>query len=1122
MPDPVRDDDHDARIAALSAFEASITSNVDTGLKELGTLNDPLRMHAAIQLLIQNDRFQDAIDLVSGRSLQGKWIELIVYAHVALKDLASAKLLVDNARDYCKTAWSADRCRIAVADSAFSEVLQNTLGGEVIATGGLADDERRILEFVVDVLNPLVAPVRLSGRVDSEIQRAAVEYAVNAHGLLGQFSQIAGLIEPMLQCIPVPLLIAQLALRRVCEPPKGLSGRIRAEHPGNFTALFLAALLDREVYDRSPQSLNALIGLQQLACDLGPDTIEQLCQGLFETASAMNPAALTRSRGVIDSLLGASNRFQLYFNAVGQLMQSDPGNAIRELDSDKREEDAVWWQIAAKAHEMIGDMPKATHCWDQACRLMPHPDMLTRFAGMSIQQHRFEDAVRALTTAAVQTPDDPRILEQLAFAHTRLRQFSQAKEVFQRLVRVCPGVPRLLVNVAICDVHSGDPLSALNSLDTAIEHSGSDLQLLSMRAQILTSLDRAKDAFTDLHRQRSEYWNNASFLVLYMDTAYRAGKEKESHAAFQVLMSMQQNGQLPQPLFRSVTLDELKEIGTERLRQRDWLFSEIVIGKVPWLVAESALGSVPDEAWHCRTQSLRWLPEDFRSRGEWTIYATNGFSVFKTSERQTVLSRIKVPRANEPVVADLSAIMTLHRLGHLTLAADYFGKLILPASFGSIPVHDAQRLTQHQPSREQELRCIQDLVQRRLITFVDDGELVEGMPSVDEYCIDENSQTFNLADVAYFLQQTQRLTSSELAELRPICHRERKPEREIARDTRVRFVVSSLRSLAKYEWLERVLPNVKWCVTRADFDDEMRELHKFELQRSILHAHQAMWDEINQLRRSGKLEYRDSESRRRFRDEEADNNGDIDDDREPPPYLDAVLLANDLHCRLLADDRVCQTAVLSGRPDIEDLAFGTDLLLIGLQEQGMLSVDEVSSDLISMMRWRYRFLLPEPLHLKAAAMRSRESLPGPELRQMAAYVQESMRDPGLFCGMEKSEPPTPIAFKYFMGWKELCVQFLASIWEDASIENEQLKLLTTWCLDSLLPAVPRGLRHMPLGRRLGALTPKAIMLSAMIRFATVQPVERANEALRLMSKCLGMTEDEFYDAAAEAADDRYF
>jgi hypothetical protein len=141
---------------------------------------------------------------------------------------------------------------------------------------------------------------------------------------------------------------------------------------------------------------------------------------------------------------------------------------------------------------------------------------------------------------------------------------------------------------------------------------------------------------------------------------------------------------------------------------------------------------------------------------------------------------------------------------------------------------------------------------------------------------------------------------------------------------------------------------------------------------------------------------------------------------------------------------------------------------------------------------------------------------------MAAYVQESMRDPGLFCGMEKSEPPTPIAFKYFMGWKELCVQFLASIWEDASIENEQLKLLTTWCLDSLLPAVPRGLRHMPLGRRLGALTPKAIMLSAMIRFATVQPVERANEALRLMSKCLGMTEDEFYDAAAEAADDRYF
>ncbi len=1116
MPEPGRGSDHAARIASLCAFEASISRNVEAGLAELGTLDDPARVYAALQLLVQNDRFQDAIDFAGGHLPHCKWIDLAIYAHVALKDIGSAKELLEFARESCEAGWVSDRCRIAVADGVFTEVLDDTSGVGIVARGGLADEDRALLEFAIEVLNPLVSPVRLSGHVAGAVQRLAVEFATNAYGLMGQFSQITDLVQPMIRCHPVPLLLAQLTLRRICEPPKGLSGRLRVEHPNSFSAGFLAALLDREVYGRGRESLDSLIGLQQMARDRGQEATEQLCQGLFETASAMDLASMARARSVVDGLVGESNRFRLFFDAVAFLMQDRADAALTELNTDLREHDAVWWQIAAKAHEMADDFDKATACWDRACQLMPHPDMLNRFAGLSIQQHRFEDAVRVLKKAVVQSPDDARILEQLGFAHTRLRQFSEAGVIFQRLILLQPSTERYRINLAICQVHSGDPSSALASLDVVFNSTQPDLQLIGLRTEILKSLDRASDAFADLQRLQKTFWSESRFLVLYMDTAYRAGEDKAAYSAFEQLMKMQHDGQLPEPIFRTVSLDDLKTIGAERHRQKESLFSEVVSGKLPWLVADALLGSVADQAWHRRTQRLHWLPDDVPSRGEWTIYATNGFSVQKDSAGGSTVSRIGIPRPDEPVVADMSAIITLHRLGRLTLAANYLGKLILPASFGDLPVRDAQRLASHQPSREQELRSVHDLVQRRLITVVEDSDVADGMNLVDEYRGDGDDHRFSLADVAQFLRSTQRLTSDELGEFSCVCHRPMQSDRELPRDARVLFAMSTLRSLARYEWLERVLPSVIWCVTRTDYDDEVRELQGYDFQRSIFSSHQAMWEEINQLRVVGKLEYRDSPSCRRSGDDDAD-----DDNVEPPPFLDAVLLAHDLGCRLLADDRLCQAAVQNQYPELPDAGFGTDRLLVGLESKSVLSTDDVCTDLIRMMRWRYRFLLPESRHLKFAASRSRDNLPGPELREIAAYVQESMRDPGLFCGPEKSDVPTPIAFKYFMAWKQVCVEFLGALWEDSSITDQQLKSVTSWCIESLLPAVPRGMLYSPVGRRLADITPKEFILTAMIRFATIQPVQRANEALRLMARQLGMTEDEFYEAAAEAANVRY-
>ena len=119
---------------------------------------------------------------------------LVVRDHRGEEDV-----LLEFAGESCEAAWVSDRCRIAVADAVFSEVLDDT-AGSVLTQVGLSDENRTLLEFVAEALAPLVESVRLSGRADSAVQRAAVEFAVRTYGLLGQLAQIADLVRPMVRC----------------------------------------------------------------------------------------------------------------------------------------------------------------------------------------------------------------------------------------------------------------------------------------------------------------------------------------------------------------------------------------------------------------------------------------------------------------------------------------------------------------------------------------------------------------------------------------------------------------------------------------------------------------------------------------------------------------------------------------------------------------------------------------------------------------------------------------------------------------------------------------------------------------------------------------------------------
>lgn len=1110
MAEPSRGQDHVARTEALEAFIASIEQNVEAGLAKTGDLNEPGRLRTALGILIQNDRFRDAAALASAHPFDCKWVDLAIYANVALQDLSAARSLLAAAIDQCEDSVIL-RCRIAFAESAFVKVLgANRLVS--FAAVELKADQQALLKTVLDVLAPIVQHVRLLQRIQDTTQNTAIEYTAHAYAMLGQLSQIGDLLNPLQRTRPIPLILAQLALARVFEAPNNITGRLRGEHPEGFGAHFLAALLDREIFDRRQESLESLIRLKKGVVDEGSDAVAALCEALFQTSSGIDPEAATRARDAVTELLGSPNDFELLFDAVTLLQQDKPDAALLLLESTRRQNDSAWWQLVAKANEALNNSETAMAALKRACDLLPHPEMLSQFAKLNIQREQYSEAAKALELARQQAPEDVRVLRPLAFTYVNLRRFKEAAVTFQKLTDLQPTDEIYRFNTAICLARSGSPEKALTYLDQPHDPANPNLHFVGVRCEILNSTGRAVDAFRLLEQVKDHFWNNSQFLNLLMSTAYRAGKDEVAQAAFQHLIEMQESGSAERRIFQAMSVDDVVDVFRQHQQQRDTMCTELLHGKVPWLFADALFGVPAVRSWHTRTQDARWISDYVQARAELTIYATNGVSAMVDPSGRKSLQRIHCPPPRTPVVADMSALLTLFRLGLLNDAIAYFGSLILPATYGDLAIKDANRLAPQQVSREDDLKTIHSAVSEERMLLLDDEAVTNGrIIRLDEYCDEMPAHVARLSDLRNALKRYQRLNSMELAELDTVCHRPANQSDEWHNSGKITVDLETLRTLARFSWFERLLTSTRLYLTRRDFETAAEELKDRGRTRKEFAECQEFWRTIEL--HSAFVEYRSCESIREFHKTKPD--GFV-----PPVYFDSALLAAEFSIPLLADDRVCQNVALQRSPSNRFAAFGSDRWLAALAEEKE-SWETVASQMLMLFRWRYRFLIPEPQLMKVLADRSRANLPGPELREVAMYVQESLRDPGLFCGMEKTDPPISMALRLFMEMKESCITFLGLLWADQAYGDEQLEAVTRWSMRNLLPMIPRGMLYSPIGRRLGVFAPRAVLVAAMFAFVTIQPLERANRGLRLIADELGMTDDEFIAAGAEAADGKY-
>ena len=1102
MPSESEFKEQQARLDSLRAFVAEKEEGISSALEVLRTGDDPIRFRTRLATLVRNNEFQTAFSLIEEEPLHEKWGDLAVYACVAVEgeDLA-VKKLQESSKSFGPS--TTDKFRLAFAEAAMMERLNHLLNPTIAQIGILDSKDQTLLERVVDVLWPIANRVRANESIQSKIQEFAIYWLSNCLGLLGRLTELVGLVSPLLRYKPIPLVLAQLARSGALDPvPAELVARIRTEHPTNFDAQLHAIICEFELFGRFENAMNGLKRIKLQFSNLNTEDRTRFCELLFEVSSRLGGDSIEEARELVRDLLGEQNQFELYLDAIKLIEGKDFNGALSFLQDNERIDETLWWQILAKCHEQLGDVGEAAKAMEQACELMPHPSMLNDFAGLSMSQKDRSAAIAALERALVVAPRDIKTISRLASICVDVRDNRRAAELFSLLSEIEEDNFLHQLNSAICLARSSQLEKALVTLDSIGEPEASNLQVVLTRCQILRSAGQLEPAFELASKKKEEFWDDASFVMTLMDLAYRTQKSDSANAAMQRLLELgKSNGDSEPKFLAQYSLDQFLEDSKQRRKHMDEVAEMVTAGKMPWLYADTMFGLTILKSWHSRTAKLNWVSEERSVRGQSTVYSTNHFAVLANQEGKSGIEKIEAVGEDTPVMADISALITLSQIGKLDEAFDYFGKIVIPGSIEELRVEETT--SHHQPEQEEYLKQIKSAIDDQKIQISDAQDL---LPILDEYSEDETT-VFRFANLIDALESTGKFTTENIADVTRLSLKEKgNGSLDISQPFQVEL--TTLGSLAKLSWFARLLEHTDVLISNNNNQRLIGELAGHEEIHRINALTKQFWGHLE--KHSDKLVttgvHFDDEGGEEFR---------------TIPHLDATLVATEKKLPLLADDRACQqirffdTATRSS-------AFGTDVLLDRLFETNRISIEQATDDYLKLMKWRYRFLVPKAVYLKNLADRSRKNLPGPDLMDVAKYIHDCMQDPGLLCGIENSEPPMPLAFKLNFAWVTTVIEFIRLLAEDDDYDPETLKVLVRWVIKSMIPSTPNYLLHHQVGKNITSAISSTIVKLTLSSLIAIESLERANLVARLVAKALPMTPTEFYLHAAEAAHERSF
>ena len=822
-------DEQHAELVALRASEAELTDGPDAALQVLGPLTDPIRMRAALGILLRADRHQIAADLVRDQRPAEKWIHLAVVAFAFLGNIPRARSLVDQADDSSDISVMRSS-RLGFAEGVIQAWQKRRPEDSLLGPKAWLDADVEMAKTVIEILDPLLSSVRANRKIIGDYELNAVTCAVYCAWIARDREFLSQYVQWLVKYVPVPLIVAELCLRGLTQgTPEGLPNRLRVEHPNDFQAALLAAIVERDLFKKPEAAFDALVELSARAT--GEDEKESVCIALFETCGRCKSDQIEMAIEVVTHLRPDGSRFLGLLHAMKHLADGNLSQAKEQIDAVRDESDGVWWQAQAQICERSGDETGASARWEKATELVPHPDVVRRSINASIDRRRYQSAIRGLMKLLEQDPNNEQHLNTLAWAQAQLGDHAQAAIHLKRLVELDSSNRDYRMWLAQALARTAQTAEAVEAMKPVCDAEDAPLEAMLFLSELLAADSKPEDAFRLLEAIAPDHWDDPRFLFSYMQRGHAAREDRLAHEAFARILELRREGKIATELIQEGTFEQLLEYGKSFRSRREGLQQALIAGRMTWLFAEDALGNPPAWAWTLHTQELKWLSEEPLTRAAFSIYATNGFTVESTPTGKR-LKEITAPPAGTAVVADLSALLTLHKLGVLQRAAEYFGRIVLPASYGLLQVRDADRFAQHQPSREQELQTIRECIDRRRILVK--SLWPEGVIELNEYSDDQATHAYRLQDLLPLLRTTQRVTPAAIAELSKVAHKPStadatRPGLQLG-DT-VLVSLMTLRRLTDQAVFRQVLDALSICIRATEYEEVLSELRAHEAAR---------------------------------------------------------------------------------------------------------------------------------------------------------------------------------------------------------------------------------------------------------------------------------------------------
>ena len=1066
-----------SRLARFRAKIKAIKGDHDGALHEIASHHDSDAINTKLIVLVDAGRFEDAYEVIADPPNAAEWIEeaigvFVLTGHVEQADQALQWAIAtsDDLGDRCRLAYVRSKLTVANGDSD-----DEPLSGPFKATIG----QQNLIDALLSCLEPVVERVRARNRVETgnEAEIVAIAYAFNRSR--GRVKKARLDIELIQDYAPLHEAYVRAAIRGDAPCTTDLAHKVRQDYPDDFSMQLLAANVDWHSHRDVNEILSTLESLYEAHHEAS--TREELARFAFEVATSRDVDIMQIGR--LQTLCEGTPSTSMLLAAYLHVRSGEYEEAESLLSNLHVDDDIVVRQLKAEILNRQDRPAEASQLLAEVGREMCEPFFLRKAAHFARRAGNASESLACLEDSLLLDPDDVHSINQLAIIRVSVGDYLLAAELFNRLASLETDFDYKL-DQARCLALAGDAPGALAILDGACQGDDPSLFAVLSKAQLLQDCGRAREGLELLDAHRSRGWKDARFVHVYMTVAFSANSDNAANIALRRLLDLQQALPDSERLLLPYSTDELTAILDERNQTIRQLQTEMLKGRVPWILVERLANNPAMWGWFVRTQDLAWLYEDETTYASYSVYASHGYAALDDEEDGIrSLLPIRCAPSETEIVIDLSAIITLDRLGLLNRVLDYFAKIHVPGSYLTTVLTEGGALLPQQPSQNDELQLIHDAVRDGRLKVCETPEEPNAQ-IVDEYGERDNA-SLKIVDILNALEGNE----GEL--LLPALDA---PSRLDARKP-VEVALSTLQTLAHNNQLGQVLSAFRVFLKKSDFDSIKATLLQNQARHEVRNWHTELWQ---MLRTHPKVEF---ESALQY-----GRDATLDAEQAPSERiiaLESISLAESLELPLLADERLCQAARLSARPDLHHAAFGTFEVLESFAECRLLDDRAIDGAILQLIKWRYRFIVLSPNRLRS--IYDECGISG--LQSVAKYVHDCMRDRGLLAGLESTDVPMPMAYRVYQDWERNIGHFIAALWIDGSVNMEEATSVTEWAMTEFLPSIPRNLQGIQ--SRLAAFTPSMVLSQMLFDLVPLGDYDRANEALLCVAKHLGISYEEY-------------